>query len=77
VIGFSRKSNAPIRVASTAVSIVAWPRHHDHRHRQLAGRRPLLEQRDAVDVGHPDVEQDQVDTVAIAKLASLGAHSPR
>jgi len=25
VMGFSRKSSAPIRVASTAVSIVAWP----------------------------------------------------
>jgi hypothetical protein len=24
-IGFSRKSSAPMRVASTAVSIVAWP----------------------------------------------------
>ena len=24
-IGFSRKSNAPMRVASTAVSIVPWP----------------------------------------------------
>ena len=24
-IGFSRKSNAPMRVASTAVSMLAWP----------------------------------------------------
>ena len=38
----------------------AVARHHHHRHRQLARARPLLEQRDAVGVGHPDVEQHQV-----------------
>jgi hypothetical protein len=58
-------------VASTAVSMVPWPAHHDHRHRQLRGRAPLLEQRDAVDVGHPDVEQDEVGPDALAAGARL------
>ncbi|MNV81574.1 hypothetical protein D3C71_1752480 [compost metagenome] len=34
--------------------------HHDHRHGELPRGRPLLEQRDAVRVGHPDVQQNQV-----------------
>ena len=34
--------------------------HHHDRHRQLAARGPFLEQRDAIGVGHPDVEQHEV-----------------
>jgi hypothetical protein len=45
--------------------------HHDHGHRQLAAGRPLLEQRHAVGVRHPDVEQHQVDRVVLAQLACL------
>ena len=49
---------APNLVAHRGVD-GAVPAHHDHRHRQHAGA-PFLEQRDAVDVGHPDVQQHQV-----------------
>ena len=34
--------------------------HHHHGHAELAARGPFLEQRDAVGVRHPDVEQHQV-----------------
>ena len=40
--------------------MVPWPLIMITGMRQLAGGAPLLEQRDAVDVGHPDVEQHQV-----------------
>jgi hypothetical protein len=43
------------------------PRHHHHRHGELPARRPLLEQRDAVGVGHPDVEQHEVGPAALAQ----------
>jgi hypothetical protein len=49
----------------------AVPAHHHHRHRQQAGARPFLEQGDAVDVGHPDVEQHQVGAHALARRAGL------
>jgi hypothetical protein len=45
--------------------------HHDHRHRQLAGGAPLLEQADAIDVGHPDVEQHEVGPHLLARGARL------
>ena len=60
-----------MRVASTAVSMVAWPRHHDDRHGQQAVALPFLEQRDAVGIGHPDVEQDQVGRAGWRALAGL------
>ena len=47
------------------------PRHHDHGHGQLAGACPFLEQRDAVSVGHPDVQQHQVRPQAATDLACL------
>ena len=37
----------------------AVTRHHDDRHRQLRRRAPFAQQRDAVGVGHPDVEQHE------------------
>ena len=58
--GFSTKSKAPSRVASTAVSTVPWPGHHHHRAVVAGHCGPLAQQRDAVGVGHPDVEQHQV-----------------
>ena len=51
----------------------AVSRHHDHGHRELTAGGPLLEQRDAVGVGHPDVEQHEVRT----RLRALGAGLPR
>ena len=52
------KSAAPSRVAATAFWMLPWPEIIDH-----ADLGPLgldaAEQLDAVDVGHPDVEQDQ------------------
>ena len=41
--------------------------HHHHRHGELAAARPFLQQRHAVGVGHPDVEQDQIRTAQCAK----------
>jgi len=38
------------------------PGHHHHRHVEMTGDMPLLEQRDAIGVGHPDIEQDEVRT---------------
>ena len=37
----------------------AVPRHHDHGHRELARCRPLPQQRDAVGIRHPDIEQHE------------------
>ena len=45
--------------------------HHDHRHGQGAAGRPFLEQGDAIGIGHPDVEQDQVRALAQAGGAGL------
>ncbi len=50
----------------------AVPRHHHHRHVELAVGRPLLEQGDAVGVGHPDVEQHHVGTHRVAGGARGG-----
>jgi len=38
----------------------AMSRHHDDRHGELATARPFLEQRHAVSIRHPDIEQHQV-----------------
>ena len=46
-------------------------RHHHHRHGELAARRPLLQQRDAVGVGHPDVEQHEIGPAALAQAARV------
>jgi len=46
--------------------------HHDHRHGEHSGGAPLLEQGDAIDVGHPDVEQHQVRTSPVSSSARLG-----
>jgi hypothetical protein len=42
---------------------------HDHRARQTAVPGPLLEQRDAVEIGHPDVEQREVRASVAHRLA--------
>ena len=59
-IGFSRKSIGadPRRLDRGVDGAVAG--HHHHRHGEQAGAGPLLEQRDAVGVRHPDVEQHEV-----------------
>jgi hypothetical protein len=46
-------------------------RHHHHRHREQARGTPLAQQRDAVGVRHPDVEQDQRGLGARAVAAGL------
>ena len=46
--------------------------HHDHRHGEHGAGTPLLQQRDAVDVGHPDVEQHEIGAEALAGGACLG-----
>ena len=49
----------------------AVPGHHHHR-AAVGGRgRPFAQQRDAVDIGHPDVEQHQVRDLARARGARL------
>jgi hypothetical protein len=45
--------------------------HHDDRHGQQAVALPFLEQRDAVGIGHPDIEQHEVGHAGLAKLACL------
>ena len=47
----------------------AVPRHHHHRHREQSRARPFLEQRDAVGVGHPDIEQHEVGAAALSQPA--------
>ncbi len=54
------KLSAPIFVASTAVSMGAWPDIMITGIVSLPLRSPFLEQRHAVGIGHPDVEQHQV-----------------
>ncbi len=46
-------------------------RHHDHGHRELALRRPFLEQRHAIGIGHPDIEQHEIRSGAQAVFARL------
>ncbi len=46
--------------------------HHDDRHRQAGGGAPFFQQGDAIDIGHPDVEQDEVGPHALAQRARLG-----
>ncbi len=46
--------------------------HDDHRARQAAGG-PFLEQRNAVDVRHPDVEQDEIRLVTGKNRPCRGA----
>jgi len=48
------------------------PAHHDDGHAQEAGGGPLLEQRDAVGIGHPDVEQHEIGSCALARSARFG-----
>jgi hypothetical protein len=60
VMGFSRKAVAPMRVASTAVSMVAWPLIMITGIVNRAAAGPLLEQGHTIGVGHPDVEQHEV-----------------
>ena len=51
--------------------------HHDHRAAVGGAGRPLAQQRDAVDVGHPDVEQHQVGYLPGARgarLRGVGGH---
>ena len=42
------------------------PRHHHYGHRELAAGSPLLEECDAIGIGHPDVEQHEVRASALA-----------
>ena len=56
-----------MRVASTAVSIVPCPDIITTGIVSSPAARPLLEQRDAVGVGHPDVEQHEVGARALAR----------
>jgi DNA-binding response OmpR family regulator len=49
----------------------AVSRHHHHRHVQVPAGVPLLEQRDAVHVGHPDVQQHEVGALALAQQPRL------
>jgi hypothetical protein len=65
--GFSRKSAAPRRVASTCGIDGAVAGHHHDRHGELAAARPFLQQRHPIGVRHPDVEQHQVRTLLDAE----------
>ena len=49
----------------------AVPRHDDHRAAQVVAVRPLPEQRDAVRIRHPDIEQNQVESLRGAGIACL------
>src|SRR5262249_55421489 len=49
----------------------AVPRHHHHRAAVGGGRRPFAQQRDAIDVRHPDVEQHEVGNLPGARGARL------
>src|SRR5262249_40606374 len=50
----------------------AVARHHHDGHRELPGSRPLAQERDAVCIGHPDVEQDERRLLPRAKGACFG-----
>ena len=67
---FEERERADL-VASTAVSMVAWPLIMITGMVSRPAGRPLLEQRDAVGVGHPDVEQHQVGPGALPRGAGL------
>ncbi len=70
--GFSTKSKAPRRVASTAVSTVPWPDIMTTGQEDSAGcALPFAQQRDAVGVGHPDVEQYEIGELPCARGARL------
>ena len=45
------------------------PRHHDHGRRQTVSLHPFLEQRYAIHIGHPYIEQHQVRTAIPQRLA--------
>jgi hypothetical protein len=47
------------------------PRHHNHGHGEQAVALPFLEQRDAVRIRHPDVEQDQIGRALLARGPGL------
>ena len=55
----------------------AVARHHHDRHRQQPRARPLLEQRDAVGVRHPDVEQHEIGARARCGTRAPRSRSPR
>ena len=50
----------------------AVPGHHDDRTGQMVALAPFLEQADAIGVGHPDVEQDQIGPLGAPGLAGGG-----
>ncbi len=64
-IGFSRKSNAPMLRRLDGGLDRAVAGHHDDRHRQQRIRAPFAQQRDAVGVRHPDVEQHERGLLAL------------
>ncbi len=70
--GFSTKSNAPRRVASTAVSTVPCPLIITTGQSKPCVSGPFAQQRDAVRVRHPDVEQHEVGKARGARGARLG-----
>jgi hypothetical protein len=49
----------------------AVSRHHDDRHRQQARARPFLEQRNAIGIGHPYIEQHEIGASDAALCACL------
>jgi len=46
-------------------------RHHDDRHGQQAITLPFLEQRHAIGIGHPDIEQHQIGNATRAQFTRL------
>src|SRR5712691_6302679 len=50
----------------------AVTRHHDHRHGELAPGGPFLQERNAVRVGHPNIEQHEVRASLCAQRARSG-----
>jgi hypothetical protein len=75
VIGFSRNAHRPELGRLDRGVDRAVAAHHDHRHRQLRRRTPFLEQRDAVDIRHPDVEQDEIGADSLAQARAWAAFS--
>ena len=81
--GFSRKSKAPLRVASTASRMVPWPGDHHHR-RGVVALADGAQQVDAVAVGQAHVEQVEIGAAGAAlrlelrhRAADGHARSPR
>ena len=68
-MGFSRKSNAPMRVASTAVSMLAWPDIITTGMFSCPALAHSLSKGHPIAIGHPDVQQYQRRAGLVAQLA--------